>query len=277
MKKSIFLFYIFVGLFLAEGTAFAGVPVELSSEKVSQGSVLFIRVFDKTAKSVKIKETTFPLFESKDGVSKGVLIGVPARWNSGERYPVEVDEKTTGKAVEVEEKSRKLEILTIEKSKLVSNEETAKQGKVLLAAISSLKIEKLWNGNFLKPVEGMITTEYGTRRTVNGKKGGVHRGVDIGAEEGTVVKAANNGIIAISRNHILTGNTIVLNHGAGLVSVYYHMSELTAKENQKIKKGEVIGKVGSTGVSTGAHLHWGIWIFGVDVDPFELIKKEIDF
>ncbi|MFH1074572.1 MAG: M23 family metallopeptidase [Candidatus Firestonebacteria bacterium] len=262
--------------FSAEAASVAP-KVEVSSTKVTHGGILVVKVFDKTAKRVQIKKSVFPLFDGKEGASKGVLLGVPAWWDIGGKYDLKVDGRKTGQVVEVGGRVFKSEEIEIEKSRLVANEETAKQRKRLAKEISFLKDEKYWSGNFIKPVEGRITTEYGMGRVVNGSPGGIHRGLDIAADEGTEIKAANNGVVTLSRNHILTGNTIVINHGAGVVSVYYHMSALIAEENAKVKKGEIIGKVGSTGVSTGAHLHWGIWIFGVDVNPLELIEKEIEF
>ena len=251
--------------------------VEISSTNVTHGSILVIKVFDKTAKRVQIKKSVFALYDGKDGESKGVLLGVPTWWDIGGKYEVLVNGAKTGQFVEVGGRVAKSEKITVEKSRLVTNEETKKQGEVLVKAIAALTEERYWSGNFIKPTEGWISTEYGMGRTVNGNEGGVHRGVDIAANEGVDVNAANDAVVVLSRNHILTGNTIVLNHGQGVISVYYHMSALMAKEGAKVKKGELIGKVGSTGVSTGAHLHWGIWIFGVDVNPLELIDKKIEF
>ncbi|OGF50615.1 MAG: hypothetical protein A2231_09870 [Candidatus Firestonebacteria bacterium RIFOXYA2_FULL_40_8] len=276
MKKFLMVL-LFIGSCFSIETVSPVMKVELSSTKVTHGSILIVKVFDKTARNVKIKQSVFPLFDGKDGVSKGVLLGVPTWWDIGGKYEVEINGKATGQTVEIDGRILKNEKIEIEKSKLVSNEETKKQGELLSKAITEFKNDKYWSGNFILPVEGKITTEYGMGRTVNGSQGGIHRGLDIGANEGTEIKAANDGIVVLSRKHILTGNTIVINHGEGVVSVYYHMSALVAVEGAKVKKGDVIGKVGSTGVSTGPHLHWGIWIFGVDVNPLELIEKNIEF
>jgi len=276
MKKFLVILFL-AGSWFSGAAAAPAVKAELSSKNITQGSVFLIKVFDKNAERVKIKESVFPLFAGKDGVSKGVLIGVPAWWDIGGKYALEIDGKTTGQIIEIAGRESKTEKIDIEKSKLVTNEETAKEDKILRQAIAELKSKKYWSGSFVKPVEGRITTEFGIKRTVNGSQGGVHRGVDIAAKEGTDIKAANDGVVTLARKHTLTGNTVVINHGAGVVSVYYHMSEILVKEGSNIKTGEVLGRVGSTGVSTGAHLHWGIWIFGVDVNPLELIEKEIDF
>jgi len=274
MKKFLLVLCLTGSLVAAEIAS--GPVLSLSAAKVTHNSILLVKVFDKNAKSLKIKESVFPLFAGQDGASTGVLLGVPAWWTAGEYVP-EVDGKKTELVLEVLGRAAKTEKITIDKTKLVKSEETSTQGKLLAEEISFLLEKKYWIGKFIKPVAGRVSTEYGVKRTVNGSQGGMHRGIDIAADEGVEVIAANDGVVKLSRNHILTGNTVVLNHGAGVVSVYYHMSALLVKENEKVKKGEVIGKVGSTGVSTGAHLHWGIWIFGVDVNPLELIEKEMEF
>jgi len=193
--------------------------VEISSTNVTHGSILVIKVFDKTAKRVQIKKSVFALYDGKDGV----LVGVPTWWDIGGKYEVVVNGVATGQFVEVGGRVVKSEKISIEKSKLVTSEETKKQGEILVKAIAALTEERYWSGNFIKPVEGRISTEYGTGRTVNGNAGGVHRGLDIAADEGVEVKAANDAVVVLSRNHILTGNTIVLNHGQGVISVYYHV------------------------------------------------------
>lgn len=280
------LLFSVVAISLTPGIISAGIdagsiPVksalEVSSTKLTHGGIFVAKVFDKEAKRIKIKSSVFPLFLGKNGDMSGVIVGVPSWWDNGAIYEVVLDGKPTGTKLEITGRVAEKETLTIEKSKLETNEETGKQYKVLSGVITSFVEEKYWSGKFILPVESRISTGYGTGRTVNGATGGIHRGVDIAANEGVEVKATNDGLVTLSRKHFSTGNTIVINHGTGIVSVYYHMSELIAKENSKVIKGDVIGKVGSTGVSTGAHLHWGIWIFGVDVDPLELAATDWEY
>ncbi|MCZ8521912.1 MULTISPECIES: peptidoglycan DD-metalloendopeptidase family protein [Paenibacillus] len=120
---------------------------------------------------------------------------------------------------------------------------------------------------FLVPVEGRLTTPYGHRRYVNGKFSGAHLAVDLAAPEGTPVKAANDGIVALSEPLYLTGNSIYIDHGMGLFSQYAHLSKLQVKAGDKVKRGDVIGLVGTTGFSTGPHLHFTFWMHNVQVNP----------
>ena len=111
--------------------------------------------------------------------------------------------------------------------------------------------ERYYNEPFILPVSGRLTTEFGQTRYVNNAPTSYrHSGLDIAAPTGTTVLAANYGRVTLAMNLILTGNTIVLDHGQGLFSVYYHMHELFAEEGQFVERGEPIGTVGSTGFST---------------------------
>ncbi len=94
-----------------------------------------------------------------------------------------------------------------------------------------------------------------------------HRGIDISSPKGTPVKASNNGIIAVAAHYKIRGNAILINHGQGIYTAYYHLSRIHVKVGQSIKKGELIGRVGTTGLSTGPHLHWELRVNGVSVNP----------
>lgn len=132
----------------------------------------------------------------------------------------------------------------------------------------------IWEENFIKPVEGRVTTEFGLIRSINGKESGRHAGVDIAAPRGTPLMAANSGIITLAKGLNVTGNTIIIDHGLKLFSAYSHLEEILVKEGQSVKKGDVIGKVGSTGFSTGPHVHWTVTINGVFVSPWLMMEKD---
>lgn len=126
----------------------------------------------------------------------------------------------------------------------------------------------LWEGVFLMPVEGRISTEFGVIRYINNVESSRHSGLDIAAEKGTPVKAANRGRVALSKELNVTGNTIIIDHGMNVFSSYSHLDKLHVVEGQMVEKGDMIGEVGSTGFSTGPHLHWTISIGRVFVNPW---------
>ncbi|MFV0497322.1 MAG: M23 family metallopeptidase [Candidatus Fimivivens sp.] len=129
----------------------------------------------------------------------------------------------------------------------------------------------LWEGPFIQPVEGEITTEFGMLRTINGVPSDRHGGTDIATARGTPVKAANSGKVLFADKIALTGNTVCIEHGMGLKTWYYHMDSLDVKVDDIVKKGQQIGTVGDTGFATGPHLHWAASVFDVYINPWSLI------
>ena len=161
-------------------------------------------------------------------------------------------------------------------------EELSRQDSVQTNKAKSISSDvPLWEGAFLMPVEGRISTEYGLVRYINNVESGRHAGIDIAAPQGTPIKAANNGIINLAKRLNVTGNTIIIDHGMNFFSAYCHLDILLVKDGDTVKKGDIIGEVGSTGFSTGPHLHWTIssglrfinpWLF-LDEDPFGWINN----
>ena len=117
-----------------------------------------------------------------------------------------------------------------------------------------------------------IRPELGLRRVINGLKRAPHNGVDLKAELGTEILAANHGRVVLRDEFFFSGKTLVLDHGGGLYTMYFHLNEFQAAEGANVHKGEVIGKVGMTGRVTGPHLHWGARLQGARVDPLALLK-----
>jgi murein DD-endopeptidase MepM/ murein hydrolase activator NlpD len=140
--------------------------------------------------------------------------------------------------------------------------------------------QKFWSGSFLRPNQGEVTTIYGVRRYYNGKfaQDYYHRGVDYAGGYGSPVIAAASGRVAlvgrVSQGFQLHGNTIGIDHGQGVTSIYLHLSRIDVKEGDFVKAGQVIGAVGATGGVTGPHLHWGLYVNGVAVDPVPWRTKE---
>lgn len=133
--------------------------------------------------------------------------------------------------------------------------------------------EKLWDGQFIQPVEGTITSSFGLYRFINGSTtASRHQGIDIAVAEGTPVPASNRGQVVFADFVIMTGNTVVIEHGAGLKTIYMHLSELDCEAGDMVEKGDIIGLVGSTGYSTGPHLHFEVRIGGASVSPWPLIE-----
>ncbi len=117
------------------------------------------------------------------------------------------------------------------------------------------------------PVSGEITGVFGSRRFFNGEPRKPHSGIDYAADTGTPIQSPAPGTIALTGDLYFNGNTVVIDHGSGFMSVMCHLDEIKVEEDQEIEKGDTIGTVGSTGRSTGPHLHWTISLQGTKVDP----------
>jgi murein DD-endopeptidase MepM/ murein hydrolase activator NlpD len=133
--------------------------------------------------------------------------------------------------------------------------------------------ERLWEGPFISPAQADISSSFGYRRIINGTPRTPHTGVDLRVPKGTEVLASNRGRIALVGDFFFSGNSLVIDHGGGLYTMYFHLSEFKVVEGDEVQKGEVIGLSGMTGRVSGPHLHWGARLNGARVDPFELVNK----
>lgn len=143
-------------------------------------------------------------------------------------------------------------------------------GKIL-AEVYARVTPQQWTGAFLQPVDGPATSNFGTRSYYNGSLRSPHAGVDFVGKTGTPIRAANHGGVALASSLYFTGNTVIVDHGARLFSVFAHLSEIHVKEGDIVSPETIVGLVGATGRVTGPHLHWSVRLNGARVDPMSLI------
>jgi hypothetical protein len=132
--------------------------------------------------------------------------------------------------------------------------------------------DKIWSGGFMQPVEGRISTPFGVRRFLNGKPRSSHSGIDIAVPKGTPVAAAARGKVALTGDHFFSGNSVFIDHGMGIFTMYFHLSSIDVQPGERVDIGQTIGRAGSTGRSTGPHLHWGVRVRDQRIDPLSLIS-----
>lgn len=158
--------------------------------------------------------------------------------------------------------------LSQSQEKQYSAPETRREQRLIGAALDRVSPERWWRGSFLRPVEGRITTQFGRQRYINKRLVYRHRGIDIAAPESTPVQAAADGVVSLAdESFLLHGQTIVIDHGHAISTLYIHLSEISAREGERVKRGEMIGRVGETGVATGPHLHFAVYAHHEAVDP----------
>jgi hypothetical protein len=129
-----------------------------------------------------------------------------------------------------------------------------------------------WQGAFQIPVPGEMNGVFGTRRIFNGELQSHHTGVDFRAQTGDPVHAAAAGVARLTKELFYSGNAVVIDHGAGVFTSYIHLSRIDVKVGQKIEKGQTVGLAGATGRATGPHLHWGVKVNSINVNPLPFAR-----
>jgi murein DD-endopeptidase MepM/ murein hydrolase activator NlpD len=134
------------------------------------------------------------------------------------------------------------------------------------------QVARLWRRPFALPVTGPPTSSFGRLTVMNGAPRGRHQGVDFRAMQGTPVRAPNSGLVVLAADFYFTGNTVIVDHGLGLFSVFAHLSRVAVGEGMPISGGDLLGEAGATGRVTGPHLHWGVRLSDATVDPLSLVS-----
>jgi murein DD-endopeptidase MepM/ murein hydrolase activator NlpD len=151
---------------------------------------------------------------------------------------------------------------------------TSEETSRLNAAFATTSPLPLWQGLFLTPAVGEITAPFGEARSYNGGPvASYHGGVDLAAPADGPVAVAAAGRVLLAEKLTIQGNTVVVDHGLGVVSGYYHLSSIQVKPGDFLQRGRTVGLVGTTGLSTGPHLHWELRFLGTSVDPWEWTKR----
>jgi uncharacterized cupredoxin-like copper-binding protein len=134
-------------------------------------------------------------------------------------------------------------------------------------------LKKYWNGPFQTPLNTFITDPYGTKRLYNGQLKNYHGGLDYRAAVGTPIFSAGTGNVVLAKELFYSGGTVIIDHGYGLLTMYFHMSKIEVKKGQIVKTHELLGLSGKTGRVTGPHLHWQAVIHQVKVNPMGLVEE----
>jgi murein DD-endopeptidase MepM/ murein hydrolase activator NlpD len=182
------------------------------------------------------------------------------------------------KIITVVEKEYDKESLTEQPRKVNFSKETLEQIRYeqeLMSKVLSLVSDvRLWTPPFARPRNSPLRSYFGILRVFNGEPRNKHSGLDFAGAVGSEVRAVENGIVSAAGDFYFGGKTVVINHGLGVSSIYMHLSEIGVDVEDYVERGMEIGKVGATGRVTGPHLHLGISLFGVLVDPLPLLEKQ---
>ncbi len=179
--------------------------------------------------------------------------------------------------MEIREKDYGVRNLTLPQNMVDLDAKTLKRVRKESAVTNALwgaePSNPLWNGPFIKPVPGEVIGPFGRKSVINGQPRSPHTGVDLRGKKGTPIKAINDGRVVLTADHFFSGLSVVIDHGGGIKSMYFHMDKIQVQHGETVKKGAIIGFVGSTGRATGPHLHWGVRVNGARIDPSQLTDK----
>ena len=261
-----------------------GVETLVEPEAANIGDTVLVKIKREEKNGVPkvyFDKTKLPIFLLSDSWYR-TFIPLSADIKPG-TYKIEIFYHGQLKKIDLNINPTKYPLQELTLTKEVAALRASKIEKALVAsALDTKSNKKLWSTKFIYPSSGPQSTVYGVKRRVNGviNPDYFHKGLDFAAPFGSDVKAPENGKIILvgsqSKGFVVNGNCIFLDHGHGIVSGYLHLSKILVKEGDFVRKGQLIGKVGSSGIASGPHLHWGIYVFGKTVDPMYWTNMTIE-
>ena len=258
--------------------AHASVQVLFSTTSIQPGETLRIEtdgIASNRRLRIFIHKSAYAFYPIGTDVQRA-LIGIRLDATPG-KFPVHVDEQAIQApdwqtvyqgTIEISSKTFPTETVNFNLEKTALFQWEHKESARIHQLLQHLTDEQAWEGMFDFPVQGPIIGEFGVHRIRNGSiDAGFHKGVDIKAEKGTPILASSSGVVLLAAPLKAHGRTVLINHGQGVMTIYLHMNAIMVRPGQKVVKGQKIGIVGSSGLSTAPHVHWGLYVHGVPVDP----------
>jgi len=274
---------------LAPAARAAEPTLAVQSRAVQRGEVLLVVVEGegrRTPPTAEFRGRALDFFPAASTGTWLAFVGLDLDAPTGPAELTAVLRDAAGRAV------RKSETLTVEPGKFPVEELKVEQKYVTPAKSDDERIEseaaqlktiwrrvepkRLFEGRFDPPIPGAATARFGERRIFNGQPRAPHSGMDLKAKKGTPVRAPAAGRVALAGALYFSGDTIIVDHGLGVKTLYAHLSRMSVKTGDLVKKGQVIGKVGATGRVTGPHLHWALKLGEARVDPYSLAALDLD-
>jgi murein DD-endopeptidase MepM/ murein hydrolase activator NlpD len=278
------------GCFWAFALGADGQPADASSLAVlkgKQGEVLYLRLnVEESPLSIRGTFRNRPVVFFKTGERRfAALVGIDmaddpetSELKAELSYPDSVGRRVFRVAVSLED--FRVQRMTLPKGQVDPDAASlkriaAEQDRIRRVLATSTTV-RLWSKPFVVPAEGVATGAFGSKRILNGQPRNQHSGEDIAAPLGTPVKAANAGVVKMVEDHFFSGLSVIVDHGLGLFTMYFHLDTAAVAEGQTVDRGQLLGTVGKSGRASGPHLHWGAWLNGSRVNPFALTTLPLD-
>jgi murein DD-endopeptidase MepM/ murein hydrolase activator NlpD len=268
------------------------ITLHLSAADPTQGSLLLLELRSDVQAVAEIKAAwdnrEIPFWREPKQTEKSpdvwrALLGVDLDLKP-EEYPLSLTAKTESEeeiscpaTIDVIEAKFTTERLKVAPNFVEPNPEQLARAEAerqrLRAIFATITPERIWDGPFHYPLQGITTGgNFGKRRVLNGKPGSPHSGVDFPAPAGTPVLAPQRGRVVLAEALYFSGNTVILDHGLGLYTFYAHFESISVQPGDLVDTGAILGKVGSTGRVTGPHLHWAATVNRSRTNPLDLIS-----
>jgi len=280
----------FIVFLLTVNSYASDVFVSLSSQKITLGEPVKVTVITtRPIKSYKLAllNKKFKLFLENKKRKKyryTAIVGINRTKKPGD-YKLKLDVKLKNKgrfyqeykinlAYSMNRKKGKV-TLSKRKTKLSKNKRAyTDEYKLLSDNFKQLTNKKYFKGKYQLPAKGRLSSGFGKLRFYNSGKVSSHAGLDIANKKGTSILAPQKGKVIFSETLEVHGNTIIIDHGYGIISIFCHLNKRRIRKNKYVKKGQKIGEMGMTGVASGVHLHWGMSVQNIRVDPLFFLKNK---
>lgn len=276
--KALFLLLFFLSSLFA-------FKVDVSGVDISNGKTLFIE-FDKEKniqyEKIVLGKKSYKVFNNPLNNNKMYALLPISYYQKPSSKKVKIlykehnSQVTKNMFIKIKEGKYKKEKITVNKSKVHPSKKDQKRAQKEYAeamqVYNNVTDKSYINSGFILPMESKITSSFGKARVYNDTLKGYHSGTDFRAKIGTSIHASNDGVVALVDDRFYSGGSVVIDHGQGVYTCYFHMSKFDVKKRQKVKKGTIIGLSGVSGRVTGPHLHFAARVGGVQVDPLQLIE-----
>ncbi len=233
------------------------------------GGIAMIDVGSMKFAKPSVKFNDNPALVQEHGLRWRAVIGIPLDTDPGE---ITLVVNHVQMQVPIDEHAYAEQRLTVKNQSYVTPDQEqldriGRERKIIDAALNNFRDVPVESIALAAPVDGRRSSSFGLRRFFNDQPRSPHKGMDIAAASGTPIKAPGDGIVTATGNYFFNGNTVIVDHGQGYVTMYCHMSEIQVEEGAAVSRGETLGAVGATGRVTGPHLHFGTYLNGTAVDP----------
>lgn len=249
--------------------------LQLFAYEATKGTTLFL-TFEKEVKTLVVGEKKYPLFEHPVDASKKILwLPVPYRSKGDIKAELRGDFAPKQIVIHVKDGNYKKEQLKVAKDKAKPPKSVQdriwREYKEAMDIYNTTTPKRYFTKPFVFPLDSKITSEYGNARLFNKSVKSFHSGTDFRAPVGTDIYASNDGVVVIAKDRYYAGGSVVIDHGEGIYTSYYHLSDILVEKGQKVKQNELLAKSGKSGRVTGPHLHFGVTLFAKKIDPKNFI------